>query len=59
VDNDVRKTFATSVWSLLRELSECTTDVKVEWRLFETVAPSSAARECGQKRLVVPHIAEK
>jgi len=42
-EKDARKTFADSVSSLFRQLSECTANVEDEWKLFKAAVASTAS----------------
>ena len=47
----MRHTFASKVASLVRELTDFTEDVEIEWDLFKSAVITSAAASCGCKRV--------
>ena len=52
-DKEVRKQFASSISSKVRQLPNVSEDVEKEWLLFRTAIISSAAESCGRTRLRV------
>ena len=55
----VRKQFASSISSTLRQLPDVSEDIEKEWLLFRSAIISSAAESCGRKRLRVAGDSEK
>ena len=54
-----RKQFASSISSKFRQLSDVSEDIEKEWLLFRSAIISSAAENCGRKRLRVAGDSEK
>ena len=51
IEKKVRRTFASKIASLFRELADFTEDVETEWDLFKSAVITSAAAGCGCKRV--------
>ena len=58
-DKEVRKQFASSISSKLRQLPDVSVDIEKEWLLFRSAIISSAAESCGRKRLRAAGDSEK
>ena len=58
-DKEVRKQFASSISSKFRQLPDVSEDIEKEWLLFRSAIISSAAENCGRKRLKVAGDSEK
>ena len=58
-DKEVRKQYASSISSKVRQLPDASEDIKKEWLLFRSAIILSAAESCGRKRLRVASDSEK